>query len=442
MAVNKSNKSDLPRILIVSRGVWNENEGTSSTLTSIFSDYDSSKVAHIYTQTLPPNTKCCRHFFQISEIALVKKLFKWRAVTGREVNNGVCLDGNKKDGDSEKKIYSIVRKKRFLIYDILQNILWSFGGWKSKDLKQFIVDFNPDIIWIDGIVSIFMCKLYLYVMKIANKPSILYMMDDNYTYESVSHCRYISRSILRVYTKKLARNCETMFVISSKMKTEFDEIFNRSSIIITKGIDYSNLSFQRYCPHDPIRLLYLGQILYGRIYSLQMLASVLDEVNRNGVKVVLDVYTNTLLSETTKRTLCKKGSITFHTSVPYSQIPSLMQDGDVLLFIESLEKTYSKDARLSFSTKITDYLSSGKCIFAIGPSDSAPIEYFRQEKSALVATSEFEIKQVLSSILDGKSICEYAQAAFDCGRRNHEKSMMQARVITELKKLSKQNIKS
>ena len=92
------------------------------------------------------------------------------------------------------------------------------------------------------------------------------------------------------------------------------------------------------------------------------------------------------------------------------------------MFVESLEKKYKYTARLSFSTKITDYLKSGKCIFAIGDKDIAPIDYFNHYDSAVTATSYDEIGAKLTKIIENPDIIKkYSKKAFECGKDNHNK---------------------
>ena len=61
----------LPKVLILSRGVSDDKDGTTSTLTNLFKDYDPDKLAQIYIETIEPNTACCHRFFQISEFSLI-----------------------------------------------------------------------------------------------------------------------------------------------------------------------------------------------------------------------------------------------------------------------------------------------------------------------------------------------------------------------------------
>jgi hypothetical protein len=85
-------------------------------------------------------------------------------------------------------------------------------------------------------------------------------------------------------------------------------------------------------------------------------------------------------------------------------------------------------ARLSFSTKITDYLSSGKCIFAVGNSDLAPIEYLKDNGAALVACSQAEVEEKLRLLLSDNAILQkYANGAVDCGRKNHSPALISQR---------------
>ena len=89
---------------------------------------------------------------------------------------------------------------------------------------------------------------------------------------------------------------------------------------------------------------------------------------------------------------------------------------------------------LSFSTKITDYLKSGKCIFAIGDKDIAPIDYFARYDSAITATSYEEISQKLKLLTENQNlILEYGQKAFECGKQNHDKQTQKQILLNTVK---------
>ena len=102
----------------------------------------------------------------------------------------------------------------------------------------------------------------------------------------------------------------------------------------------------------------------------------------------------------------------------------MQEQADILLFAESLS---NKDltARLSFSTKLTDYFAAGKCIWAVGNAELGPIDYIKTENAGFVSTNENEIHAVLDEITkDPNIVSQRAAFAFECGRRNHSKEMV------------------
>lgn len=426
-----------PKILVVARGVWDDNNGTSSTLTNLFSNYNPDSMAMIYVEAKTPQTKCCHTFFRIPEIAMVKKVFHWRTKVGERVDTRDFVENGDGDVAAEDKTLNYVRGHRSSLFTWLREMLWALGLWKTKGLRQFIEDENPDVLWFDGSTNIFLDRLYLYILRIAKKPAIVYLMDDNYTYKSMTGHRYLYYFLHRRTMRKVIEKSKEVLVISPKMKREFDEIFHINSTIITKGIDYTNISFSESVVGHPVRLLYMGQIIYGRHYTLEEVIKALKEVNRDGFIAKLSIYTNNKLPETLKELSSDREDVEFCPVVPYSEVQSIIANHDVLLFMESLNPKYSNDARLSFSTKITDYLASGKCIFAVGPYDSAPMEYFQEEDCAIVAHDQNEIADGLRKLCDTNQVMSYSRKGFEAGLRNHDKHVMDGRLEIVLNKIVK-----
>ena len=434
--------NNLPKILILSRGVWDDTKGTSSTLTNLFEDYDPDKLAHVYIETIAPNTKCCHRFFQISEFSLIHKILKWRTKTGHAFDTQDQMQAitDDKVAEQEASTMQYVRGHRSIWLSFAREILWGFNGWKSKELKQFVLDYSPDVIWMDGSPLPLMNRLYDYVLKMAKKPAVIFMQDDVYTYESCDPkwSSKLYKWLLRKKVRKVVRQCDDMFVASPKMKKEYDAIFGFDSTFIAKSVELSKLPQIHQEVHTPIRLVYLGQVLYGRIYSLISMAETLKKINANNIKMQLYVYTNNQLSEEEKKKLLVKDSVFLMPPVPYSEVPRVMAENDVVVFVESFEPQFCNVARLSFSTKICDYLASGKCILAIGPGNIAPIEYFVEENAAIVASSKDEIVTSINSISNKELITKYAESALSCAKKNHNRKDMDDMIYGKLIELSKQ----
>ncbi len=417
-----------PKILIVTRGAWDEDKGTSSTLSNLFSDYGADRIATIYIEARRPKTRCCNLFFQIPEISMLKKLINWKVTIGKRIDTRTDFVHNQKDTKDEDKALQYVRGHRSKVYTWLRELLWSFNLWKTKELNAFIQEFNPDVVWLDGSTNIFLDRLYLYVLRIAKKPGLIYLMDDNYTYKSMVGFRPLYYSLHRNTMRKVVKRCKGVLTISPKMKREFDALFNIDSTVITKGIDFTDIDYSQTVVHKPVRLLYMGQIIYGRDYTLASIIRALDEFNKSGVVIKLTIYTKNVIPNHLKKLLVESNSIELKNAVPYSMVPEVIAENDVLLFMESLNPKYNRDARLSFSTKITDYLASKKCIFAVGPEDCAPLEYFHENDCAIIAHNQEQIKKGLGRLLDAETINNYSFNAYNVGRSNHDKMFIQTRL--------------
>ncbi len=437
----------LPKVLILSRGVWNEKQGTSSTLTNFFEDYDASKLAQVYIETLEPDTKCCYQFFQISEIQLIHKLFRLGLKTGHAIDTRRADEEKvgKRIAEQEARAMRFVRRHRSLLFSFARELLWRFGGWKSKELIAFVKDFAPDVIWIDSSTLPFLNKVFCYILRIVNKPAAVFMQDDIYTYDSCPKTlgSRIYKWYLRIQVKKVVKQCDAMFVASPKMKKEYDKIFGINSIFVAKSSHYTSvLSTNKVVLHQPLRLVYMGQIIYGRLFTLIDIAQKLKDINGDAIKVQLDIYTNNSITGVFKEKLLSNDCVILHEPVLYQDVPKVIAAHDVVLFVESFDKRYCKVARLSFSTKICDYLSSGKCVFAVGPSDIAPIEYFKEEDAAIVADSRESIGDKIKELEDSIIVKRYAEKAIQCARKNHNREKMDSVIYGKLIELSRLGYKT
>lgn len=431
-----------PKILIVSRLCWDDNS-VSNTLTNLFEDYDNNSIARICIETQFPNTKCCKLFYHISEISLVKKLWRWNLKTGRVLHtDGTAKERNEtvdQLAKEEQSVMNFVRRHRSMFFNVLRDLLWGLNGWKSKELDDFVKDFDPDVVWLDGSPLILMNRENNYILSVANKPAVTFLMDDVYSYEScTSLAGRIYRFFLRKQVAKTVSQCSHVFVSSLKMKKEYDEAFGIGSTFITKSFDTSLLRTNVETIHKPLRMVYLGNLLIGRLDSLIAIAECLKEINKEKQRVVLSVFSNTLISDKQRQRLLIDDGVSLLPPVPYSDVPGIVAGSDVQVFTESMDSKNMSVARLSFSTKIVDYLKSGKCILAVGSDTVAPIEYFSTEDAALVATNTIEIRECIEKLLDDSIVREYAEKAVACCKRNHEKVVMHERIYSILRAVAEQ----
>jgi len=402
-----------PKVLVVSINGWRDNTGIN-TLISFFEDWDIDAIAQIYTRDVLPNTRVCNKFFRISEKKLIKSIFKRNVHSGTVVQNTPDIAGV--DANS---LYNL---KHNHLMSFAREIVWMIGNWRTKELKCFLDEYEPDVLFFPTYASTYMNRLQLFIAEYTKKPIVLYASDDNYSYLSVNKdpLSLLMRMMTRKHQLKLFKRASKVLVISPKQKEEYDKQFNISCDVMTKGIDYSTVKYLEPLLHDPIRIVYTGKLIIGRWKSLASIASAVRAINKVEVKAVFDIYSPDVLTEKQLRLLNQKGSVT-HDAVSLEESRKIQEEADILVFVESLDKKYRYKARLSFSTKLTDYFKSSKCIFAVGDKDIAPIDYLQKNDAAIIATSYDQVYDKLNSLIDSKEmIVRYSKKAYECGLKNHD----------------------
>ena len=413
-------ENKLPKVLSISLSTWRKDSGIH-TQTDLFKYYDPERVAQIYTKSDLPNTDVCHSFFQISENAVIRSVYKRRPV-GKRVANGAEADESEARAiDAEKALYAKAHKKKSWLMTLAREFVWMLGKWKTRALDEFIEEEAPDVYFVPIYPVVYMGWIQLHILKKHPRPYVCYLADDNYTYKPCGGnlFAYIHRAMLRKVVRKLAKNCTEMFTITETEARETDLCFGTHSVVLTKGIDFEGREFTEKEVSSPIRMVYTGNLLIGRAASLVEISKAMANINKDGENVTFEIYSATVPDEKTLEYLNSNGCH-FRGRVPKSEVDGIQEAADVVVFAESLEKKHRMDARLSFSTKLTDYFKNGKCIFAIGDKDIAPIIYLRDNDCAVIANEYAEIEERLRSIIDEPlRIKEYARKAYECGMKNH-----------------------
>lgn len=413
-------------MLVISVSSWNSKNGMN-TWPSLLENFPPDNVANICLREEHPDSRVCDNYFVISENKVIKSWLKRSVKTGYRVERSDCVKENQSLREHNAR-YSKMRKKRSFWRLAAREIVWKFGRWKTAELTSFIKEFSPDVILYSMDGYIHLNRICKYAIKITGAKSIGFFVDDNFTYkQSPKIGNKAFRFFQRRSLKKLVKVTGGFWAITDMTKEEADKTFGISCTIITKPL-FKEPQYVKKTFFDPIKILYTGNLLIGRDRSLLKIVESIKKIDAAESKVVVDVYTTTKLGEETLKMLnlpfCK-----IHEPVSQTEVLELQNNADVLLFLEDIDGDDSMTARLSFSTKITDYFSCGRCIFAVGCSETAVMRYFENNDAAIIASSDVEIKEKIELILSNTDILnEYAKKACECGIRNHKREEILSRV--------------
>lgn len=225
---------------------------------------------------------------------------------------------------------------------------------------------------------------------------------------------------MRLWNRKEVRKttslCNLFYTMAPKVKEEFDKYLKIDSKILAKSGKFNSYTSAEL--NKPLKLVYTGNLFCGRWKSLAQIASAIQEINKNGKKAELFIYSVEQLTKKQERLLNIEGASYFMGEISAKEVEKVQARADILIFVEATNLKDRYISWLSFSTKLVDYFEKGKCIFAIGWEKSSPIDYLIKNDAAVVATSSDEILGKLTQLVnDEKIILEYGKKAFLTGKK-------------------------
>lgn len=413
------------KILILSSTPWRNDNSFGNSFTNIFGGISDIELANIYCLSGTPDSDICCRYFQITEKMLVKNLLNRKCRPGREVffEPVSTCQGLGAEKQEASRLMDFAKKRRWHILFWARDLIWKIGRWKSPELNRFVDDFNPDLIFLPLYYQHYMNDIGLYVKRRTGKKMVGYVSDDVYTWKqySLSPLYWIDRFFKRIKIKSAVNLFELLYVISHRQQEEYQAIFPVPCKILYKGGYFTGDAPVKSSVGDPIKLVYTGNIYGGRWKTLAKIGEMLSIVNENVTKAQLDIYTLTPLTNTMRRKLDDGKNIFLKGSLAASQVKVVQEAADILVHVESFERKYLLETRLSFSTKIVDYLQRARCIFAVGSRDCASIDYIEKNDAGVIAAAEKEIYEKLRMLVYTPPLVrDYGYKAYACGSKNHQ----------------------
>lgn len=434
-----------PKVIVTCIDSWRDDVG-ANTIPNFFSEWNPESVAVVYTKSELPDSELSNYYFQIAENDVLHTTLRPGTKCGKQVQSEKHVKKQNQDYESivqgineEHRRYNFFRNHRWKVFYFARDLMWAMGAWKSKELDRFIENFNADVMFFPIYPYVYMNKLQAYIAKKAGVRGVAYIADDDYSYkpEWYNPLFWLQRFLLRKSVDEVMKYADELLVIAPKLQEEYVNMFNMPVNVLTKGIDVAEAPDATSEVELPLKMIYTGNLFIGRDKTIVKVVEAIKRINKDGCKIQLYIYSHIQLNDKLRSALNVDGSSYFMGAVPGSEVAEIQNSADIVLFVEGMDIFNRNKARLSFSTKLTDYFRSGKCIFAVGPEDIAPIDYLARNDAAIVATSKDEIETKLRKIIDKPAIVkEMGKKAYEVGVKNHSKMEMQKVFLESLKKAS------
>lgn len=398
------------RILIISYEAWNNYTNGGNVLSNIFGRIEA-EYAQIYCSSGQPDNKICKKYFQMTDRMLLSRKNKGKIFSIDDLGEEEVSNSNKK-----RKTIRFGRN----ILSLAREICWNVAKWKNRELKKFITDFKPDIIFAPCYGFPHMLKLNRYVKKIANTPMISYISDDLYSLKKISFSPFFWWNLFctRRQVRKTFKEYDLIYTMTKLQKDEYEHYFHKPMKILCKCEDFDFPRKKNV--NKPIKIIYAGGIYLNRWKILGKIRKALIHINAQETQAELHIYTGNTVNRKQKKALHDgKNSYLYH-AINKEKLDKIYREHDIALHVEAFDWKNKKITRLSFSTKIIDCLNSGCAVMAIGPKGQAGIEYLEENDAAICLFREKEIERALKEIIENpNTICDYAENARVLGRKNH-----------------------
>lgn len=378
------------KILIVSHSSFSKIYNNGKTLESIFSSFPKKDLSQIYfTENMQPDFDFCNDYFKITDVDVLKGLLKGGADCGNVLMPNNEQNENNSNMSKGSKLFRFA-KSRIDHLVLFRDMLWGFNVWKSNSLMSWFKRINPDVIFYVGGNFGFSHNIASFLSKTNRVPLVSYFTDDYLIYPKIKNfIDGVQRMRMKKFYNNTVKQASLSFAIGDVMSEEYSAFFNKKFYSLMNSV--TSEDYIPYLEKKEITFSYFGGLHLNR---WRMLIKLADSLPIGSI----DVYsTDKPLEEIMFE--FNKVNINFKGAIEGAELKEAILKSDVLLHVES-DDVYNRTlTKLSVSTKIPEYLMSGRLVLGFGPTEVASMKILSDNKIGLVISSSISKDSLKNELL-------------------------------------------
>ena len=389
----------MKRVLIVNSNSVNVNNATGITLRSVLSELETDSLMELYWNKTVAVTGTANIKFKVLDFAPL-------SLAGLVFNNKGKEISSKMKNTAEQSAQSNRVLKNVFTY-LRQFVTLQADLSRVKLTKQDFEDINafkPQVIYTLG-GGVAALRLSYLLSKKLDLPIVVHFMDN------WRHCiQWEDNPLLGHYKKTLKKYCNLCYsrstdciAISPEMARVYTEETGVRHSALMNSVrvrDYLCSPREKY---GVFKFLYTGGLHLGRYKGLHIIGEVIENVAaRKGVKTEFSIYTSPENIKAYSDNFKDLANTRLIEAVPHSEIKQIFQNADFLVHTESEALVNNEFFKYSVSTKIPEYLASGRPTLFYGPQDIYLYKFLTDSQTAATADSEEKLSEVIEAMIDGK----------------------------------------
>ncbi len=381
------------RVLVINSQSMFKNNATGITLRSLWGDWPKDKILEFYSEPVQNNTS---YSYKLED-----NFFQWMIHLVKRIRR-------KRTGASEGKVQSHENSSDASgVSDHLKRLLNCFPLKVTRKDWIRIRKFHPEIVYTLGGSA----NILSLTDKIARKmdiPVTVHYMDNwpNKIRISDTGFEKIYHRILLGNLKKNLKRSEICFAISPYMSECYEKEFRVRHISLMNCVNVKLLSEthrKRLEDREVINIVYAGGLHLNRWKKLKIFAEfMLNEKFHTKLLMYVSDHEKVLYKDEFPKENCE-----FMKMISHDRISDLYKNADVLLHVEADDEENIPFIKYSISTKIPEYLATGKPFIFFGPSDIAMYRYLKENEIAYAVCRNKDLKYVLAEVLHDMKLGKY-----------------------------------
>ncbi len=380
------------RILIVNYQSINSPNSSGITLSTLLNGVLKENILEICLTT--PSTENIDINYHIAPESINPlKYFFNNILKGRNATEIFNRSLKKNVTSNKTKIVGLKKKLK----EIIRSYLDASPIFFDKKTLNIAQNFNPDIIYTLG-SSIETMRM---AIKLSNKckcPILLHYMDNWRESIYLGSIMTIPRMILHKLINKIEKKSKAGLVISKRMAEEFSRYGKIKFYPLMNSIDKRKIQTPTLNRNKSLKMVYIGGLHLNRHEPLFDIEKCVRELRNDGLIIKVEIYSHE--KDYYLGTMFDNEIIEFKGSLDHNKIYEVFKNADILLHMESFRSEDILFTKYSLSTKISEYLSSGKPILCYAPKEIAVHQYINETSSGFACSNIKELKNKLTTLIN------------------------------------------